>query len=89
MENFSPIGQLAEMFWIAAKLAMPFLMTALLVGLVISIFQVATQIQDMSLTFVPKLIAVVVLAGVIGHWFFDVLSQYSIGVISSISSLRP
>ncbi len=89
MDVFSPVAYLAEMFWVAAKVSMPLLMTALLVGLLISIFQVATQIQDMSLTFVPKLIAVVVVAGMIGHWFFDVLCQYSISLISSISLLQP
>jgi flagellar biosynthetic protein FliQ len=56
----------------AAKVAAPILLTALLVGFLISLFQAATQIQEQTLSFVPKMIAVAIALLITGNW---VLSQ--------------
>lgn len=47
-----------EAIWILIKLSMPFMLVALSVGLVISLFQALTQIQEMTISFVPKMIAI-------------------------------
>jgi flagellar biosynthetic protein FliQ len=53
---------------IGTKLAAPILIASLVIGVVISIVQTVTQIQEMSLTFVPKLIGVAVIVMVAGSW---------------------
>ena len=52
----------------AAKVSAPVLLTALLVGFTISLFQAATQIQEQTLSFVPKIIAVAIALLVTGNW---------------------
>jgi flagellar biosynthesis protein FliQ len=78
---------LAEMLWTCVLITAPLLGVILLVGLFVSIFQVVTQIQEMSLAFVPKLIAAVMALVVFGPWMLRRLSQYSISLISNIPTL--
>lgn len=65
----------------------PMLITALVVGLVISIFQAATQINEQTLSFIPKLIAVFVMMLLAGPWMLSVLSEYMRNTIMSIPSI--
>ena len=58
MSDQAVLDTLREAFTIALKLAAPLLIVSLTVGLLISIFQAATQIQEQTLTFVPKLIII-------------------------------
>ncbi|MEM1396857.1 MAG: flagellar biosynthetic protein FliQ [Pseudomonadota bacterium] len=51
---------LRESLWAAAMISMPLLVTALIVGVIIGLFQALTSIQEMTLTFVPKLLAIMV-----------------------------
>jgi flagellar biosynthesis protein FliQ len=68
-------------------LAAPLLITALVVGLVVSIFQAATQINEPTLSFLPKVIAIAfVLAGA-GAWMLQTLTDYTRGLYQSIPSL--
>lgn len=64
----------------------PMLVLALLVGLLVSIIQVVTQIQDTSLTFIPKLIALVLAAAMFGPWMLRKLILYATSLISNIPS---
>jgi flagellar biosynthesis protein FliQ len=66
-----------EMLLTAAKISAPFLMVCLAVGLLVSIIQVATQIQEMTLTFVPKIVAAVIVIMVLGGWMLTVLVEYA------------
>ncbi len=75
---------MAEMLWTAVLITAPILGFTLLVGLMVSILQVVTQIQEMSLTFIPKIITVVVVMVVFGPWMLKRLLQFSAGVISNI-----
>ena len=61
-------------------------MSALLVGLLISILQVVTSIQEMTLTFVPKILAVGAVMLLFGHWMLTTLANYSTALISNIPS---
>ncbi|MDO8330474.1 MAG: flagellar biosynthetic protein FliQ [Fluviicoccus sp.] len=65
----------------AAKLAAPILFTVLIIGLLVSIIQVATQIQEMTLTFIPKLAASVLIMIVFGDWMLATLKQFALEVI--------
>ena len=60
-----------DALWLAVLLAAPLLLSALAVGLIIGIFQAATQIQEMTLSFIPKLIALVVALFLAGPWMLQ------------------
>jgi len=62
---------------VAAKVAAPILLTALLVGFMISLFQAATQIQEPTLSFVPKVIAVGIAMLVTGNWVLGELISFT------------
>jgi flagellar biosynthetic protein FliQ len=66
--------------------ALPVL-AAMLVGLLVSVFQAATQIQEQTLTFVPKIIATFCVLAIGGAWMLQQLSQFSIVLIEGISDV--
>ena len=63
------------------------LIPALLVGLVVAMFQAATQINEMTLTFIPKLAVVGLVLMLAGHWMLEVLMTFSQNLIESIPEL--
>ncbi len=65
-----------EALWMAILMAAPILLTALTVGVVIGMLQAATQIQEMTLSFIPKLLAVVGVLVVAGPWMLNVMVQW-------------
>jgi flagellar biosynthetic protein FliQ len=70
--------------WTAIKLAAPLIGITTLVGLLVSILQTVTQIQESSLTFVPKLIAAAGVLLVMGGWMMSVLGEYAVRLIGNI-----
>ncbi len=60
-----------EMIWTIIRCAAPLLLVSLIVGLVISIFQTVTSIQEQTLTFVPKLLAIFITLLLCGGWIMD------------------
>lgn len=64
--------------------AAPLLLTVLVVGLVVSIFQAATQINEATLSFVPKVVAAVAVMAVAGPWMLNTLVEYLQRVLQSI-----
>jgi len=79
------IGQKALM--LTVMVSAPVLVFGLVVGLVVSIFQAATQIHEMSLTFIPKMIAAVVAMIIFGPWMLSSLTNYTTRLLQSIPSL--
>ena len=73
-----------EAMKIALALAAPLLLVSLVTGLVISILQAATQINEMTLSFIPKIIAVVVAIVVAGPWMLNLLLDYMRGLFNNI-----
>lgn len=69
----------------AAFLAAPILITALVVGLIISIFQAITQINEATLTFIPKIVVVAVVIVLAGPWMLDIMSRFTINLIENIT----
>ena len=61
--------------WVAVKLTFPVLAIGLMVGLMVSIFQAATQIQEQTLAFIPKMFVVVVVLFLIMPWMLNVLVE--------------
>ena len=64
--------------------SMPMLLLGLIVGLAISIFQAVTQIQEMTLTFVPKILIVLVALLIFASWMLDQLIQFTVTSIEQI-----
>jgi flagellar biosynthetic protein FliQ len=63
------------------------LLPALAVGLVIAMFQAATQINEMTLTFIPKLVVVGLVLMLAGNWMIQLLMSFSLNLIESIPEL--
>ena len=66
-----------EALWIAVKIALPVLAVGLAVGLIVSILQAATQVQESSLTFLPKMLAIVLTLALLLPWMLSVLVEYA------------
>ena len=62
---------------VAMKLAMPLLLIGLAIGLVVSVFQAVTQIQEQTLTFIPKILATAAVIIIAGPWMLDQLVVYA------------
>ena len=70
--------------WILLMVSAPVLLTVLVVGLVVSIFQAATQINEATLSFVPKIVAAVAVLAVMGPWMLTTLVEYLQHTLQSI-----
>ena len=68
----------SEALYLVIKVAAPVLLVSLIVGLIISIFQTVTSIQEQTLTFVPKIIEVFLTLIVLGHWMLNEMTQFMI-----------
>lgn len=65
----------------------PMLIAAIVVGLIISIFQAATQINEQTMTFIPKIVAVFITMLIFGPWMINILVIFTTGIISSMPVL--
>ncbi len=65
--------------------AAPILLVSLLVGLAVSIFQATTQIQEPTLTFVPKIVAVFLTILILGSWMLNLVITFAISILSDMS----
>lgn len=70
-----------------AMLAAPMLLSTLVVGLAVSIFQALTQINESTLTFIPKMIVVAAVFVLAGPWMMDVMSQYTVTLFENIATI--
>ena len=84
-ETIISIGQQALV--VTAMLAAPMLLAALAAGLLIGMFQAATQINEMTLSFIPKLLVLVATIFVTGHWMLQTLIDYTRALFESIPSV--
>jgi len=65
----------------------PMLIVALIVGLMVSIFQAATQINEQTLTFVPKIVAVFLTLLIFGSWVIKILTVFTVGLFDLMVTL--
>lgn len=84
-EIVTTIGQQA--LWVTILLASPLLLSALAVGLLIGMIQAATQINEMTLSFIPKLLMLVVALSVAGPWMIGVITGFTRRLITEIPGL--
>ena len=76
-----------DALWVTTLLAAPMLLMALAAGLFIGMFQAATQINEMTLSFIPKLIVLVLVLAVAGPWMLDLITTYTRHLFTSIPGL--
>lgn len=74
--------------YIAAVVSMPILLVCLVLGIIISIFQAATQIHEQSLTFVPKIVAVIFLLMVSGGWMASQLVGFVKEAFTALANVK-
>ena len=72
---------------VTLEVSMPFLLTGLVVGLVVSVFQAVTQIQEQTLAFIPKIIAIAVVLVIAGPWMLGQVLSYTNDLYSGIPGL--
>jgi flagellar biosynthesis protein FliQ len=87
MDQDTVINLASQAMSLAFKVAGPMLLGAMVVGLVVSIFQAVTQIQEQSLTLIPKIAIIAVIVVVLGPWMLDQMVAYTTNLYSSIPTL--
>ncbi len=73
-----------ETFKIALMLALPGLLTGMFLGLAVSIFQATTQINEMTLSFIPKILGVVIVIVLTMPWMLNAMTDFAVGVFNMI-----
>lgn len=74
-----------QAIFMVIKVSAPMLLTSLIVGLVVSILQTVTSIQEQTLTFVPKLIAVFLVIMLTGNWILTSVKEFMVELFSNFS----
>lgn len=87
MNETGVIDLVREAMWVGGLVAGPILVTVLLVGVIIGIFQAATSINEMTLSFLPKLIAVMLLILLVGGWQLQLLVDFTRRIFERIADV--
>lgn len=87
MELSQSLDVLQGAFLTLLKVAGPVLLIALIVGLVVSIIQAATQIQEQTLSFVPKLLAIILSLVLMGNFMMNSLIEFTESIFQTIGNL--
>jgi flagellar biosynthesis protein FliQ len=87
MTQDTVISLATQAMTLTLKIAGPVLLLGLIIGLLVSIFQAVTSIQEQSLSFIPKIVGVAVLIVLLGPWMLDQLVSYAQNLYLSIPSL--
>ncbi|GKU78639.1 flagellar biosynthesis protein FliQ [Paenibacillus sp. L3-i20] len=78
------IGIAGEAIYVVLKASAPMLVLALVVGLIISVFQATTQIQEQTLAFVPKIVAVFLSIIVFGPWILNTVVDFTYNLLNNL-----
>ncbi len=87
MNSESVLSLVQQTLWITMLISAPLLLTSLVMGLVVSIFQAATQINEMTLSFIPKLLAVFVVGVIAGPWMISTFVDFTRRLFEDIPGL--
>lgn len=80
------IGLAGQAVYTVLKVSAPMLVIGLVVGLIVSIFQATTQIQEQTLAFVPKIVAVLLALLMFGPWILTTLVDFTYGILNNLSN---
>lgn len=84
MNQQSVLDITVKAIWVSIKIASPALLATLFTGLVVSIFQAATQINEQTLSFIPKILAMTAALVFFGPWIIETMMVFTKGIISQI-----
>jgi flagellar biosynthesis protein FliQ len=87
MDQDTVINLAQQAMTLAMKVAGPLLLVGLAIGLIVSVFQAVTQIQEQSLSFIPKIVGVAAVVVIGGPWMLSQLLSYTEGLFRSIPTL--
>jgi flagellar biosynthetic protein FliQ len=73
-----------DAIWTTVLVSAPLLLSALIVGLVVSIIQAVTQINEATLTFIPKMLTIVIMMVILAPWMTQILTSYTIELFTSL-----
>jgi flagellar biosynthetic protein FliQ len=76
----------SDALFIIIKCSAPLLLVSLVVGLIVSIFQTVTSIQEQTLTFVPKILAIFLALIIMGHWIMNSMVEYMVRLWSEFNT---
>lgn len=76
MSQGDVLAVIRQSVWTILTLAMPMLLVSMVIGLIIAIFQAATQIHEQTITFVPKLLAIGLMLIFLGSWMLTTLNEF-------------
>ena len=85
MSNTEVLDIMYQAFQLAMKLSLPILLVSMIVGVVIAVFQAATQINEQTMTFVPKLLAILALMGILGSSMLVMLQEFMYQIVDRIA----
>lgn len=77
----------SEALRVAMYLAGPMLISAMIIGIIVSVFQAITQINEATLTFIPKIFAVILVLTFAGPWMLKVIQEYASGIFFQIGDI--
>jgi flagellar biosynthetic protein FliQ len=75
---------LNDAMWVIVLASMPVLLVAMAIGLIMGIIQTATSIQEQTLAFIPKLLAVIIALAVFGPWMFEIIGGLAIRLFTDM-----
>jgi flagellar biosynthetic protein FliQ len=81
------LSLLNQMLWMVLTVAAPVVAVVMIVGLIVSVLQVATQLQEMTLSYIPKLLAAVLVLIAVGPWMIERMTRFAIEAIRTIPSI--
>ncbi len=87
MNQAEIMGIFNEGLWLIVKIAGPILIASVIIGLIVAIFQAATQIHEQTLTFVPKLMVIAFIFLVSGSWMMRTMIEFIENLFITISGL--
>ena len=76
LSNNEIIDIMNQTFMLALRIALPFLLISMILGIVVAIFQAATSINEQTLSFVPKLIAIIILISILGSTLLKTMQDF-------------
>ena len=84
METLTISDAMYSGMWTIVLCAMPVLLVAMSVGLLVGIIQTATSIQEQTLSFIPKILAVMAAIAIFGPWIFQMIGNYTVELFTNL-----
>jgi len=86
MDATEVLSVIGAMFTLALRLSLPLLLVSMVVGIIIAIFQAATQINEQTMTFVPKLLTILLMLGLLGSTMLQMLQDFLMEMFALVIS---